>query len=771
MRISRHHLVTLLWATALTLSATVYTPATPEELVALAETTDCFQIGDEIQLPGDADSCFCEIQTNAVFTLQDRTLRFTEPGAAPITLKTVAQDAETQTATTNTATLGFIVSPAPETCPGGIWLYVGTANNTKWTLASNWKKLSGPDDGSTYPNGSDVCALVYMRGNGHTVQLPSNGDKITLGYLGIGDAKGISSVSLWRGPIVFKTTTPANAWVRFAATKENIRVTFISNMEFETSTDFDFCGAVGPSVYTSPGDEWLVPQGVTIRTIRSTPLSFKAAGWIDGSGGGWTHQGLWKGAGTIRFEANKFNWGGSASWLVHPFEGTIDLANGFLGSDHGACGLLMSWDDYSAAKELILRGVWQRKLGGACNTGSGSRKAITNVIERMHPRKVVLNGGYMHFGAIGNDQSGGPAVGTCDFKFPVEEFQIGGPGGMLRVHNITRYGSMDASTTTFDRLQVAKGAVADFALQSPAQLVVKNVPDGAVVYEDEVLLPFFRCWSPDGVSCQFGNYRVTVDPVSGVVTQKVLPQTVTSLTMEQEGQHVMYWNWDQFTLPSNDLSLRSLSSRPGFWSLWFKFPEEHSVLHLTGGFLADNSGIVGKMGAGVGQGSCTIDFGKRAYVYTMEGTPYPIGCRIQASDGYIVGSGAQELTADSSGCLSGGVFLHGLLRLAEGANLGRNDFSIYADGTLEVAAVQPFAPSVSLSIEDQAYLKAYGRVALESGTTVCSRLYVNGENLPRGTYGSSESGAATVDDLHFSGAGVLQVKSDDLIKPTLILLR
>ena len=63
---------------------------------------------------------------------------------------------------------------------------------------------------------------------------------------------------------------------------------------------------------------------------------------------------------------------------------------------------------------------------------------------------------------------------------------------MLRVNNITRYGAMDASTTTFDRLQVAKGAVADFALQSPAQLVVKNVPDGAVVYEDEVFLPLLE---------------------------------------------------------------------------------------------------------------------------------------------------------------------------------------------------------------------------------------------------------------------------------------
>ena len=62
------------------------------------------------------------------------------------------------------------------------------------------------------------------------------------------------------------------------------------------------------------------------------------------------------------------------------------------------------------------------------------------------------------------------------------------------------------------------------------------------------------------------------------------------------------------------------------------------------------------------------------------------------------------------------------------------------------------------------------------------RLYVNGENLPRGYYGSSEAEAsmaalasvgypAFVDDRLFSGPGVLKVTGDDLLQPALMILR
>jgi len=41
----------------------------------------------------------------------------------------------------------------------------------------------------------------------------------------------------------------------------------------------------------------------------------------------------------------------------------------------------------------------------------------------------------------------------------------------------------------------------------------------------------------------------------------------------------------------------------------------------------------------------------------------------------------------------------------------------------------------------------------------------------RGTWGSSQSAAANVDDLHFSGPGVLKVLHDQLVRPMIIIVR
>ena len=59
---------------------------------------------------------------------------------------------------------------------------------------------------------------------------------------------------------------------------------------------------------------------------------------------------------------------------------------------------------------------------------------------------------------------------------------------------------------------------------------------------------------------------------------------------------------------------------------------------------------------------------------------------------------------------------------------------------------------------------------------------MNGENLHRGYYGSSEAEAAMaalatigfpafVDDELFSGPGILKVKGDDLLQPSIMILR
>lgn len=57
------------------------------------------------------------------------------------------------------------------------------------------------------------------------------------------------------------------------------------------------------------------------------------------------------------------------------------------------------------------------------------------------------------------------------------------------------------------------------------------------------------------------------------------------------------------------------------------------------------------------------------------------------------------------------------------------------------------------------------------GTFTCGKLYINGESFERVTWGSSDSTAEFVDDLHFYGSGVLKVQRDDLRSAIVIILR
>ena len=51
------------------------------------------------------------------------------------------------------------------------------------------------------------------------------------------------------------------------------------------------------------------------------------------------------------------------------------------------------------------------------------------------------------------------------------------------------------------------------------------------------------------------------------------------------------------------------------------------------------------------------------------------------------------------------------------------------------------------------------------------KLYIDGVNMPRGTYGATGSGAQYIDDRHFSGTGIARVMKDDLTHPLILIVR
>ena len=62
-------------------------------------------------------------------------------------------------------------------------------------------------------------------------------------------------------------------------------------------------------------------------------------------------------------------------------------------------------------------------------------------------------------------------------------------------------------------------------------------------------------------------------------------------------------------------------------------------------------------------------------------------------------------------------------------------------------------------------------VPLAGSVENLGRTYVDGVNLRKGTYGSSESGADHIDDNHFAGTGVARVCVDETDKATMLILK
>ena len=75
-----------------------------------------------------------------------------------------------------------------------------------------------------------------------------------------------------------------------------------------------------------------------------------------------------------------------------------------------------------------------------------------------------------------------------------------------------------------------------------------------------------------------------------------------------------------------------------------------------------------------------------------------------------------------------------------------------------------------ITLVDNAAGSSKIEIAADADQT-CLKLFANGKSLPRGTYGATGSGAANIDDDHFLGTGVLQVRKDECVAGTWILVR
>ena len=135
------------------------------------------------------------------------------------------------------------------------------------------------------------------------------------------------------------------------------------------------------------------------------------------------------------------------------------------------------------------------------------------------------------------------------------------------------------------------------------------------------------------------------------------------------------------------------------------------------------------------------------------------------------GSGTLSLGASAEGVaggvrVAGGTLVVGLSKSLPGRIGG--DVRVEAGSRLVLSDTGSIAPKSKLFLNDRDWIPSYAHVRLEDGVkAIAKEILVDGEELPHGWYGSSESDAQFVDDVHFEGPGMIHAGNF----PTMMILR
>ena len=127
----------------------------------------------------------------------------------------------------------------------------------------------------------------------------------------------------------------------------------------------------------------------------------------------------------------------------------------------------------------------------------------------------------------------------------------------------------------------------------------------------------------------------------------------------------------------------------------------------------------------------------------------------------LVKSGAGTLTLSNSLSTATGdiTVSNGTLVAALASSLGNGTNVTVAGGTLELRSASVISDGANLLIAS-----AGAQVMLGAGIVeTVNKLFLGGEQQPKGLWGATCSGAAHIDDVHFAGTGLLQVLTSPLL--------
>ncbi|MBQ3810827.1 MAG: hypothetical protein II839_08440 [Kiritimatiellae bacterium] len=549
-----------------------------------------------------------------------------------------------------------------------------------------------------------------------------------------------------------------------------------------------------------------------LRTVRAHPYWYqfnapnRPAGGVE-SGGWISFRNIVLGSGTIRLEAaTHVGLVGADGAHVAPFTGTWIVANGdldpHLNSAYGGAGLNTWGLSLGMSREMIIRGTWHRaektwprgalvrtgfnNVRTAEDTGNGhTGHAWTNDWQDALPPKITLDGGDLQIQPQGPMNSAAQAVanatGIRRNLFRIDELVVPvGPMGRMDFRNRNNSTGYAHARTEITNLVLSPGAVASFALDDNQanvthEVYLVNGPEAAWEPEggaESQFLPFFFAnnqFESTGGNTP-GDIQVS-DP--GKITLAFRDTGTGKVTLkEPETSGNGYRRWTAADSLADGAKYFSMQLAANVTN---SFAPGATVTNLSGYLDMRGGAALGRPGEDAG---ATLDFGDRpARIFVGNwGQTGTIGCKLVGSAGLVTGgNGTVDLGASADGIAGGVRVAGGTLQVgatdAEGKPVpGRIDGDVHveAGSRLVLCDTGSIAPKSKLFLNDRGWIPSVAHVRIEEGgKPVVKEILVAGEPLAHGWYGSSESDAQFVDDIHFEGLGKIHAGSF----PTMMILK
>lgn len=786
------------------------------ELNSLEElSTTYLRVGETVGLPQLADGSKYVVMDIRTGVVEDNgvVIRALEPGYSKVAVATLDEATSTYVVD-DTQVARLVVIPEVEG-DGQVYLLDIVAFQINWSAAS-WINITNPDAPRSYPQNIDDVAIIAR--NGPTItQLDVD---VTLGelYLAHNTNKDNDNVA-----IVLCNTGSSSHTITFkrsSGTPGLMKLTGLSRTDYENvirGPQFAL-GHNGKSDYplniempdglvidagkhpdykdTSLRDSYNrsrirfdavsfnIPENKKLKIINTNhfnsntsnntwPLDsyanyyFNEYASVVGSG---TFE--YDGAAPISITDTFVNFDGKVIVKNKPHYDNVGINS--LG---GGMWLGETGDGYPTNTTLIIEGSVSNVLdieSGVLGRVSLSYSMLSTPVENVLPRKeIVLHGGSLNY-ATGKK---GWALSTITNR--TESLVVSNGFSMVKMSS-----SLNLPTNRLEIGRISNANRGTLFVQSDAfknlgkycEFVIENYNEHAIgaggSYADrkESIIPWMFC---------YGNGDGKVPMFPAIDEDNKLVWTY-NYTKPFEAGYNYYIGTGAIQI-KNNMEANSCITHVPIRIASMNYNNKVITIH-SGAFAAIGGIQMNEVSMYLNGGRATLDFPNPVYFYCMSSTP-------EAPAKMLMNITApQGIAFSGNGCIAIGGDQKGIdeeiainnLHVKLGVVDSETSSNIPAEIDVPVR-MEGFGSILQIDVagslcNQELHLNDHANegpkvIPLADTTESVAKLYINGKTMNRGTYGSSESAAEFVDDEHFIGTGMIDVRSDDGVYMTIIVIK